>query len=220
MICFGDVARQIVGKPVQQLLRAATAASQLPAEIARIVSRRFTFAVTLTQQSYYRENKTYQVNSVVTTHVQHEPAAPVPQPTAPGSPATPIASGAGDSSLSVRAATDFTPPSSFVTKAEHSLVLTDQTPPPKLHDDDTSQLNSREKSGKGDRSSARKRLIYSSSDDKALYGSLDKQDTEAAPDETGLAKSNVLVADGSPLDDTPGEKKRQRSARVAGQRAG
>jgi replication factor A1 len=115
-----------VGKPVQQLLRATTAASQLPAEIARIVSWRFTFAVTLTQQSYYRENKTYQVNSVVTAHGQHEPAAPTPQPAAPGSPTTPIASGAGDGSLSVRAATDFTPPSSSVTEAEHSLVRTDQ----------------------------------------------------------------------------------------------
>ncbi|XP_066351389.1 uncharacterized protein [Miscanthus floridulus] len=43
MICFGDVARHIVGKPVQQVLRMATPANQLPADIAKIVSRRFTF---------------------------------------------------------------------------------------------------------------------------------------------------------------------------------
>jgi len=49
MICFGDVARHIVGKPVQQVLRMATSANQLPADIAKIVSRRFTFVVTLTQ---------------------------------------------------------------------------------------------------------------------------------------------------------------------------
>lgn len=72
MICFGDAARQILGKPVQQMLRAVTAASPLPADIAKIVSRRFTFAITLTQQSYYRENRTYQIISVVTSHGQHQ----------------------------------------------------------------------------------------------------------------------------------------------------
>lgn len=38
MICFGDVARHIIGKPVQQVLRMATSANQLPLDIAKIVS--------------------------------------------------------------------------------------------------------------------------------------------------------------------------------------
>jgi replication factor A1 len=54
MICFGDIARRIIGKPVQQLLRTATSSNAYPGDIARLVSLKFTFAVTLTQQSYYR----------------------------------------------------------------------------------------------------------------------------------------------------------------------
>lgn len=77
MICFGDVARQIVGKPVQQLLRIATSGSPLPADVTRIVSRRFTFALTLTQQTYYRQDKTFQVTSVVAAHGQRGPVMPV-----------------------------------------------------------------------------------------------------------------------------------------------
>jgi len=53
MICFGDVARRIIGKPVQQLLRSAAGPNTYPPEVARIVSLRFTFAVALTQQSSY-----------------------------------------------------------------------------------------------------------------------------------------------------------------------
>lgn len=79
MICFGDVARHIIGKPVQQVIRAATCTNPLPTDIAKIVSRRFTFAVTLTQQSYYRQEKTYQVTSVVTSYGQHDPT-PVAAP--------------------------------------------------------------------------------------------------------------------------------------------
>jgi replication factor A1 len=70
MICFGDIARRIIGKPVQQVLRTATSSNAYPGDITRLVSLRFTFAVTLTQQSYYRAQKSYQVTSVVTSHGQ------------------------------------------------------------------------------------------------------------------------------------------------------
>lgn len=66
MICFGDVARRVIGKSVQQLLKTARNANTYPQEVARIVSLRFTFAVALTQQSYYKQQKTYQVVSVIT----------------------------------------------------------------------------------------------------------------------------------------------------------
>ncbi|KAG0516851.1 hypothetical protein BDA96_09G037800 [Sorghum bicolor] len=66
MICFGDVARRIIGKPVQQILRSATCPNRYPPEITRIVSMTFTFAIALSQQSYYKQQKTYQIISVVT----------------------------------------------------------------------------------------------------------------------------------------------------------
>lgn len=68
MICFGDVARRIIGKPVQQLLKTTGGPNTYPVDITSLVSLRFTFAVTLTQQSFYRHQKTYQVASMVTTY--------------------------------------------------------------------------------------------------------------------------------------------------------
>jgi hypothetical protein len=60
---------------VQQILRSATSPTRYPPEITRIISLRFTFAVALSQQSYYRQQKTYQVISVVTAF-GNQPATP------------------------------------------------------------------------------------------------------------------------------------------------
>jgi hypothetical protein len=97
MICFGDVARRIIGKPVQQIIRTATNANTYPPDVTKIVSLRFTFQVSLTQQSYYRQQKTYQVVSVVTSHGQPNaiPHAPVNEGAA--HPSTPMS----DHSLTV-----------------------------------------------------------------------------------------------------------------------
>ncbi|KAJ1289374.1 hypothetical protein BS78_02G159100 [Paspalum vaginatum] len=67
MICFGDAGRRVVGKPVQQILR-TRASDELPPDITGVVSLKFTFDIALTLQSYYRSDKQYQVNSVVTAH--------------------------------------------------------------------------------------------------------------------------------------------------------
>jgi hypothetical protein len=128
MICFGDVARQIIGKPVQQLLRIVTTGGPLPVDIAKIISRRFTFAVTLTQQSYYRQDRTYQVTSVVTAHGQHEPAPPVaqhgPPPSVDQRSATaPTTSNIVHNTLTVVPADEVVLPSLSGTGGENSLAL-------------------------------------------------------------------------------------------------
>jgi hypothetical protein len=81
MICFGEIARQIVGKPVQQVLKSARAFGDIPPDIAAIVSMRFTFSVVLTQQSFYKQDKTYQITSIIASHgrqraLPHVPNAP------------------------------------------------------------------------------------------------------------------------------------------------
>jgi replication factor A1 len=48
MICFGDIARRMIGKPVQQVLRTATSANTYPPDISKMVSLRFTFQLCLT----------------------------------------------------------------------------------------------------------------------------------------------------------------------------
>lgn len=75
MVAFGDVGCRIVGKPVQQLLRTSTSATAYPADITKLVSLRFTFAVTLTEQSFYRAQKTYNVAVLVTAY-GHQVVAP------------------------------------------------------------------------------------------------------------------------------------------------
>lgn len=66
----------MIGKPVQQVLRTSTNSNAYPTDVTKLVSLRFTFAVMLTQQSYYRPQKTYNVASVVKSYGQH---AAVPQ---------------------------------------------------------------------------------------------------------------------------------------------
>ncbi|XP_062220897.1 uncharacterized protein LOC133920180 isoform X2 [Phragmites australis] len=68
MVAFGEVGRRIVGKPVQQVLRATRFANDTPLDIAAIVSLKFSFAITLTNQSYYSPQKTYQVNSIIAAY--------------------------------------------------------------------------------------------------------------------------------------------------------
>lgn len=77
MVCFGGIARRMVGKPVQQVLRTAGQGGAYPPDITKIVAQRFTFALCLTQQSYYRQQKTYQVVSVITSHGQQAVPPPV-----------------------------------------------------------------------------------------------------------------------------------------------
>ncbi|KAL6878480.1 hypothetical protein ACP4OV_012650 [Aristida adscensionis] len=61
MIAFGDIARPIVGKPVQVVLREAKYTSVVPLDIASIVCLRFTFGITITEQCFYKPTKSYQV---------------------------------------------------------------------------------------------------------------------------------------------------------------
>jgi hypothetical protein len=97
MICFGDVARRIVGKPVQQVMRTSTSSNAYPPDIARLASLRFTFVVTMTQQSYYKAQKTYNVTSVVTSYGQQVAAPPAPEDGNNGQP------GAADADVAIAA---------------------------------------------------------------------------------------------------------------------
>uniref|UniRef100_A0A0A9HHB1 Uncharacterized protein n=1 Tax=Arundo donax TaxID=35708 RepID=A0A0A9HHB1_ARUDO len=68
MICFGEVARCIVGKLVEALIRSARRGEHIPPDLAAIVSQRFTFGIIMTDQSYDNEDKSYQVTSIMASH--------------------------------------------------------------------------------------------------------------------------------------------------------
>ncbi|CAL5046523.1 unnamed protein product [Urochloa decumbens] len=68
MICFGNTASRIVGKSCDYVMRSAGRGHNIPSPIAAIVSEKFTFAIKLTDNSYDYENRSFIVNSVITSH--------------------------------------------------------------------------------------------------------------------------------------------------------
>ncbi|KAJ1262209.1 hypothetical protein BS78_09G089300 [Paspalum vaginatum] len=68
MVCFADVATKIVGKPVQQVMRATRPSEEFPPDIAAVVSLSFTFAVVLADQSFEKPKNSYRVLSILASH--------------------------------------------------------------------------------------------------------------------------------------------------------
>ncbi|RLM80321.1 hypothetical protein C2845_PM12G19160 [Panicum miliaceum] len=99
MICFGDVASKIVGKSAEYVMNSCRRRETIPPNIAVIISLRFTFGITMTNESYHTEAKTYLITSVITSHGRQRRIPRLPTNTAnlPGTsrdktpPSTPYA---------------------------------------------------------------------------------------------------------------------------------
>lgn len=145
VICFGDIARRIIRKSVQQVLRTATIQNAYPPDITKIVNQRFTFAVVLTHQSYYRHQKTYQVSSVITSYGNRDAAPVAPAPVDGGAAAdlqiqAPPADGTDEDPQHMS-------PHS-VKETDLSSQSVENTPPPAIELGDTPPLKGH-KSGSG-----------------------------------------------------------------------
>ena len=70
MIAFATVAHRIVGKPVEAVMRCYRNRDNIPADIAAIVSSKFTFSVTMAEASYRNPKKSYQVNSLIHSYAK------------------------------------------------------------------------------------------------------------------------------------------------------
>ncbi|NP_001142593.2 uncharacterized protein LOC100274860 [Zea mays] len=71
MFCFNNIARQIVGKSCEIVLRGVSEHSSIPPDLAQIISLKFTFRVTVDDQSFFQENNhpnVLRINSIVTAH--------------------------------------------------------------------------------------------------------------------------------------------------------
>ncbi|WVZ73681.1 hypothetical protein U9M48_021963 [Paspalum notatum var. saurae] len=73
MVAFADVAARIIGKPVQQLMRAGRPIEEYPPNITAVLAMKFTFAVMLTDQSFDKPDKNYRVLSVLATRGRQTP---------------------------------------------------------------------------------------------------------------------------------------------------
>jgi hypothetical protein len=71
MFCFNNVARQIVGKSCEIVLRGVSDHSPIPPDLAQIISLKFTFRITVDDQSFFQKNNhpnVLRINSIVTAH--------------------------------------------------------------------------------------------------------------------------------------------------------
>jgi hypothetical protein len=57
MFCFDSIVKTIIGKPCSYLLGSTTNTAMIPPEIASIVSLKYRFVVTYSEESYWAEKK-------------------------------------------------------------------------------------------------------------------------------------------------------------------
>ena len=74
MFCFDNIAKRIVGKSCEAVMKSIRHSGDIPPDLAAIISLKFTFAITITDASYHSPNKVFQINSILASHGrQHLP---------------------------------------------------------------------------------------------------------------------------------------------------
>ncbi|CAN6242252.1 unnamed protein product [Urochloa humidicola] len=68
MICFGQLAQCMIGKPVDQVIRTVRHDEESRPYVAGIVSQKYTFSVTVANQSLYTRHISFMVNSIIASY--------------------------------------------------------------------------------------------------------------------------------------------------------
>src|SRR6266540_4896235 len=68
MFCFDNVARRIIGKPCEAVIKSMKHPTSTPPDLAAIISLKFTFAITITDASYHTRSKVFQITSILASH--------------------------------------------------------------------------------------------------------------------------------------------------------
>ena len=68
MFCFDNIARRIISKPCETIIKSIRHPTDTPPDLAAIISLKFTFAITITDASYHLRNKVFQINSILASH--------------------------------------------------------------------------------------------------------------------------------------------------------
>jgi hypothetical protein len=68
MFCFDTIAKHIIGKPCEFLVRNMNVSGGTPSELAAIIGLKFTFIVNININSYYAKERNFNVNSVIQAH--------------------------------------------------------------------------------------------------------------------------------------------------------
>jgi hypothetical protein len=87
--CFDSVAKRIVGKPCEALLRSMDISGNTPLELTAIVGLKFTFTINININSFYSAAKIFNIDSILETHGRQESIPHVKQITEYEDPLTP-----------------------------------------------------------------------------------------------------------------------------------
>jgi hypothetical protein len=68
MFYVDAVARQIVEKPCEILVKSMNISASIPTELSSIIGLSFTFAISININSYYSRERIFNVNSVIEAH--------------------------------------------------------------------------------------------------------------------------------------------------------
>ncbi|CAO2038686.1 unnamed protein product, partial [Urochloa humidicola] len=68
MLCFGQLAQCMIGKPVDQVIRTVRRDEESHPYVAGIVSQKYTFSVTVANQSFYTRHISFMVNSIIASY--------------------------------------------------------------------------------------------------------------------------------------------------------
>jgi hypothetical protein len=72
MFCFDSIAKQIVGKSCEFLIKTMDVSGSTPSDVSAIVGLKFTFVVTININSFYAKEKIFNVNSILQTYGKQE----------------------------------------------------------------------------------------------------------------------------------------------------
>jgi hypothetical protein len=68
IFCFDNIAKQVIGKPCEFLIRTLSASWGTPSDLCAIVGLRFTFVVNININSYSAKERILNVNSILQAH--------------------------------------------------------------------------------------------------------------------------------------------------------
>jgi hypothetical protein len=130
MFCFDTIAKQIVGKSCEFLLRTLDASQSTPKDLRAIVGLKFTFAVNININSYYSKQRILNVNSVLQAHGREEQQTDSNRDAAEGSSFAiddcPLRSATEDSPATAMKKLSTSPDTSLVSTMLH--ILMESTP--------------------------------------------------------------------------------------------
>ena len=90
MFCFDNIAKHIVGKSCEAVVKSMSPSADTAPELAAIVSLKFTFVVHVTEESYYSKNKVLHIRSILATHGRQQSLPHIPENIEQQGPSTPM----------------------------------------------------------------------------------------------------------------------------------